>query len=75
MLLNVREVAVMLRVSQPTVRKLCATGILKSVKLSARALRVPKEAVDAYLRTLSSNEVGVDSTAPDAPREARPRAR
>lgn len=70
MLLTAREVAAILRISAPTVRSMCDLGTLRSVKVSARGLRIPKEAVDEYLRTLSGAQVGLSES--DVPIVAAP---
>ena len=47
-MLKVAEVAVLLRVCERTVYRLLKRGELKKVKVGS-ALRIPQEAVDAYL--------------------------
>lgn len=76
MLLTVREVSVMLRLSLATVRQLCAMGILTSTRVAGpRSTRVTSESVDAYLKSVSNNTVGVAATGtPDPTQGPRPRA-
>lgn len=60
MFLKVSEVASLLRVSKPTVRELCNTGILTSVKFSPHVVRITRESVDAYLRNASAGAVQLE---------------
>ncbi len=48
-LLTVREVALRLNLSTQTVYVYIKRGLLSSVRLSARTLRIPVESVEAFL--------------------------
>lgn len=47
---TVEEVAIILGCHPKTVRKLCKEGRLAYVKLGPRCIRIPREALEAFLR-------------------------
>jgi excisionase family DNA binding protein len=49
MLLTIREVARLIGVSVPRTYEMVAAGVLPSVRLSARRLRVPRHALEAWI--------------------------
>lgn len=62
-LLTAKEAAHLLRLTPAAVRKMCACGLLAHSRLSARAIRIPRDAIDRFLRATSNNEVGVPAAA------------
>lgn len=66
MLLKLSEVAALLRVSKPTVRNLCGIGVLKTVRIGQRGVRVDEESVRAYILRASNGDVTLSATVPRA---------
>jgi excisionase family DNA binding protein len=61
-LLTPREVMSLLNISRTTFFKLIAAGELKSVRIG-RAVRIPREAVDDFVRKLPSAETAYRNVA------------
>jgi excisionase family DNA binding protein len=65
-LMRLEQVAEKLGVSFMTVRRLVATGKLKSLKLSAHTIRYRRTDVEAYLKGTESHETPQNNPAPSA---------
>jgi excisionase family DNA binding protein len=54
--LKVHEVAERLSLDQSTVYKMIRSGLLPSVRIGSKAVRVPAESFEAYLQTIATEE-------------------
>ena len=56
--LKVKEAAVLLTVSEQTVRKLVKDGTLPSMRIGKRSIRIPREAAEQFMKSRPTTDYG-----------------